>query len=379
MNILEKVVRDLLSEKRISEARNLLSIFPGEYPHLELEVEYAARNWKAVKKLYESLPDELKERYSEYYKHASEQYNIDYSREAEEALKEIERRNLQGAISIIESIVKDYPELVEVIALRYKLAKQRNDKKAAERYRKILMNLDRTHPVLMEKDLSTRKIGIFEILIVFLLVTVLFVSIFAIFAIPPRVASNIELPVSNQKVDIRPVEQRVEDVLANIAILTENVGKLNDVLQDQISSLKKNADSFSNELEAIKEALNDLNLRLSGIESTIVSLMKGKTTSVVYVPLQKNRIERAKSLWFLGYMFYLRREYDEAIKRFDIAIEEIGEEDVYFKDDVYYYRALCYYFKGDLSKARSLFERFVEEFPNSEYTDDAEYFLRKIK
>ena len=65
MNVVEKIVRDLLSEKRITEARNLLSLFPGEFSHLELEVEYAARNWKAVKKIYESLSEDLKEKYAD--------------------------------------------------------------------------------------------------------------------------------------------------------------------------------------------------------------------------------------------------------------------------------------------------------------------------
>ncbi|MCD6551401.1 tetratricopeptide repeat protein, partial [Thermotoga sp.] len=45
---------------------------------------------------------------------------------------------------------------------------------------------------------------------------------------------------------------------------------------------------------------------------------------------------------------------------------------------VYYYRALSYYFKGDLSSSRALFEDFIKKFPNSEYADDAEYFLKRL-
>ncbi|ACM23828.1 MULTISPECIES: tetratricopeptide repeat protein [Thermotoga] len=379
MNAVEKIVRDLLSEKRITEARNLLSLFPGEFPHLELEVEYAARNWKAVKRIYESLPEELKEKYAEHYEHATSQYSIDYSREAEEALKELERKNVQGAISIVESIVKDYPELVEVIALRYKLARQRNDRKAMEKYRKLLMELDRTHPVLLENGLSSRKTGLFEILTISLLVAIFLVSLFALYIVPSSVKKESETPVIEQTVDIKPLEQRVEDVLSNIAVLSESMGKLNDLVEGRFTEVQSDVKTVSEDLESLKDLLANLNRKLSQIESALSTISTRESTpSVVYVPSKESRIERAKSLWFLGYMFYLRREYDEAIRRFDLAIEEIGEENVYFKDDVYYYRALSYYFKGDLSTARRLFEDFIEKFPDSEYTDDAEYFLKRI-
>ncbi|HAA83052.1 MAG TPA: hypothetical protein DCE06_07125, partial [Thermotoga naphthophila] len=152
-----------------------------------------------------------------------------------------------------------------------------------------------------------------------------------------------------------------------------------DSLDKNFSALQENMSPISENIESLKEALTNLESRLSKIESAIARTSnKEPSVSVVYVPAREDRIERAKSLWFLGYMFYLRRDYDEAINRFEIAIKEIGEDNVYFKDDVYYYRALCYYYKGDTSTARSLFEEFIKFFPDSEYADDAEYFLKRL-
>ncbi|KAF2959083.1 MULTISPECIES: tetratricopeptide repeat protein [unclassified Thermotoga] len=377
MNVLEKIVRDLISEKRITEARNLLSLFPEEFPHLELEVEYAARNWKAVKRLYENLPDEFREKYKEYYEYAMNQLNIDYSKETEEALKEMERKNFQGAASILESIVKDYPELVEVIALRYKLALQRNEKRAIEKYRKLLLSLDRTHPALIETKVSSRRIGVFEVFTLSLLVALLVTTILAFYILPSRIEVNV--PSSESEVNIKPVEQRIEDILANIVVLTENLGKINDSLEENFSVLQENMSSISENIESLREALTNLESRLSRIESAVAKTSSEEpSVSVVYVTAREDRIERAKGLWFLGYMFYLRRDYDEAINRFEVAIKEVGEDDVYFKDDVYYYRALSYYYKGDTSTARSLFEEFIKLFPDSEYADDAEYFLKRL-
>ncbi len=48
MDVIENVVRSLIREGKINRARALLSIFEDEYPHLIMEVEAAAGNWRIV-------------------------------------------------------------------------------------------------------------------------------------------------------------------------------------------------------------------------------------------------------------------------------------------------------------------------------------------
>jgi len=141
MNIIETLVRDMIKKGQLSRARALLSLFPKEYPHLEMELEASFGNWKKVIKIYEDLPENMKDQYKTLYETAKEKYKEDYSQEIKEALQELENRNVQGALSLLENISKNYPELVEAIALKYELARKRNDKMRIKRYEEILKKL----------------------------------------------------------------------------------------------------------------------------------------------------------------------------------------------------------------------------------------------
>ncbi len=359
MDVVERVIRELLDEKRISEARNLLTLFPGEYPHLVLEVEYAAGNWKAVLKLYESLPEEMKERYKGLYEKAKNKFSLDYTKETEEAFKELERRNYQGAALLLESVVRDYPELVEAIALRYKLALQRKDRRAMEKYERLLRSLDRTHPVLVNQRMA--RTHTFELIVLLLLVTTVLISLVSLFRTPndEEIADAL----------VKTLSPRLERIETNVM----NEGnKMRASLETLGTELKENVKVMSDGINEVKDRLAALEEKVASFERSL----QARTTAGAGT--SSGKIDKAKNLWLSGYILYLRRNYSAAIERFELAIAELGDDDVYFKDDTYYYRALSHYYKGDKDRARELFNEFIEKFPTSEYVKHAKYFLARL-
>lgn len=404
MNIIETLVKDMIRKGQLSRARALLSLFPKEYPHLEMELEASFGNWKKVIKIYEDLPENMKDQYKTLYETAKEKYKEDYSQEIKEALQELENRNVQGALSLLENISKNYPELVEAIALKYELARKRNDKMRIKRYEEILKKLDPSHPVLTQK--KEAPVNLFETVTMILVIAVLALNLI-LFLRPPSTINMKEITravksavnVKGMETSLNEIKEGVKDIkvdfgerIPELVADVKNISSRIEILDTVSEIVRRNDEAFASFQKDLMNFLNTLDEKLAELGTKIENMKAGVLKPSVptsstpaaggpVVTAVAPTYDRARVLWFQGYIFYLKGNYDKAIDIFNtaIGIMEAEGRDVYYKDDCYYYRALSYYFKGDKDNAKKLFKDFITRFPESDYSDDAEYFIKRIE
>jgi len=402
MDIIESMIKDMIREGQLSRARALLSLFPGEYPHLEMELEAASGNWKKVLKIYEGLPEDMKEQYKVLYETAKEKYKEDYSQEVKEALQEVENRNIQGALSLLENISKNYPDLVEAVALKYELARRRNDRIRMKRYEDILKKLDPSHPVLAQK--RETPVSLFETVTLVLVIAILAINLI-LFLKPPSAVDTKEIArvvksavnVERMEASLNEIREGVKDIKVNVGErIPELVADVKNIFSrieilDTVSEIvRRNDETFASFQKDLMDFLNSLDKKLADLGTKIESIKASASAPATsgtpaaggpVVTTAPITYDRARVLWFQGYIFYLKGNYDKAIDIFNTAIGILETEGrtAYYEDDCYYYRALSYYFKGDKANAKKLFSDFITRFPESDYADDAEYFIRRIE
>jgi len=404
MDVIESVIKNMIREGQLSRARALLSLFPGEYPHLEMEIEAASGNWKKVLRIYEDLPDEVKEQYKVLYETAKEKYREDYSQEVKEALREVENRNIRGALSLLENVSKNYPDLVEAVALKYELARRRNDKVRMKRYEEILKKLDPSHPVLIRR--GGTPVSLFETVTMILVIAILAINL-VLFLRPPSAVDTKEIAravknavnVEEMEASLSEIREGVKDIRVNVGERVpelvadvKNISSRIEILDTVSEIVRRNDETFASFQEDLMDFLNSLDKKLADLGTKIESMKAsistpGTPTSGTpaaggpVVTTAPATYDRARVLWFQGYIFYLKGSYDKAIDIFNAAIGilETERRTAYYEDDCYYYRALSYYFKGDKDNAKKLFNDFITRFPESDYADDAEYFIKRIE
>jgi len=404
MDVIESVIKNMIREGQLSRARALLSLFPGEYPHLEMEIEAASGNWKKVLRIYEDLPDEVKEQYKVLYETAKEKYREDYSQEVKEALREVENRNIRGALSLLENVSKNYPDLVEAVALKYELARRRNDKIRMKRYEEILKKLDPSHPVLIRR--GGTPVSLFETVTMILVIAILAINL-VLFLRPPSAVDTKEIAravknavnMEEMEASLSEIREGVKDIRVNVGERVpelvadvKNISSRIEILDTVSEIVRRNDETFASFQEDLMDFLNSLDKKLADLGTKIESMKAsistpGTPTSGTpaaggpVVTTAPATYDRARVLWFQGYIFYLKGSYDKAIDIFNAAIGilETERRTAYYEDDCYYYRALSYYFKGDKDNAKKLFNDFITRFPESDYADDAEYFIKRIE
>ncbi len=428
MDVIENVVRSLIKEGKLSRARALLSVFYDEYPQLVFELEEAAGNFGEALKAYDKMPEELKKIYESRAQRLKERLKKDYKSDFRDAVAEMEKKNYEGAFALLEGITKEYPELVEAIALKLEIARKRGDRARAQSLQELLEALDSTHPTLIARRTSKRRtssFGTFEYTVIVLAAVILAVSLLALFNVPSKAfmeakfASLSRPQIVKQQVDLKPVEQKIEEsyskieeslkeikpqqmgiedienvvkkvVDERISGLEEKIGSASQTdvdiktLVDKVTGLEKKVSELKttsfdtkplvDEISSLKDEVNELKKRMNGYFAP--PILPGEK---VYKP--STQLDAAKIYWLAGYIMYLRNEFGPAIELFKKSLKIINEKfpHVYFQDDCYYYMALSYYMMGDYKTAKNLFESFIKDFPKSEYVDDAERFLKRIR
>ncbi len=394
MDVIESVVRDLLKQGKLSRARALLSVFADEYPHLLFEVEAASGNYESAIKIYENLSEEKKKECHSLYEEVKSSLKEEgYRSSMKEALVEIEKRNFQGALALLEGITKDYPELVEAFALKYEIYLKRGDRAKAKALEEILRKVDPSHPSLLEDSVKVPSTlqKIFEPLLLGLIIATLLVSV-SILVFIPRIGSNrveegmlenlamkTASSVEIAKNDLKETfERKITDLRDSLVIMIDSVS-------GKTSENARKIEELSNKVWNLSSSLGELKKDIK----TLSELMKSKakvSLKNVLVPGEEiyrpsSQLDSAKITWLAGYILFLRGSYDDAIDLFKRVLQIVEKKfpKVYFHDDCYYYLALSYYMKGDFEEARKLFTEFAKLFPNSLYADDAKFFLEKIR
>ncbi len=418
VGVIENVIRSLIREGKINRARALLSVFEDEYPHLLMEVEAAAGNWKIVEKIYKTLPKDLQKEYEILFKTAQEKIREDYSSDLKEAVSEMEKNNLEGAMALLEGVTRKHPELIEAIALKYEIARKKGEVNKARKLEEILRNLDPSHPVLAVYASRSEKrrqimsdagntmmfVSILIILVISIISLVLSPNLTHFNRLEKKI-EGVEKSIESILPQIKPeknnltaedidkiVRNAVKDLKIQIPPVTTN---LSTVLKG-ISKLDEEISKLTSDVNELRSDVNELKFkvdRIASVSTTIVIGTKASSPSEVNLPPElaqlqsweriyrpSSELDRAKIYWLGGYIMYLKGMYMEAIRLFEKSLDivKLKYPGVYFHDDCEYYRALSYYELGDFWQAKKLLEEFVNDYPKSPYRDDAEYFLKRI-
>jgi TolA-binding protein len=382
----ERLVRELIRENQLSRARGVLSIFQEDYPHLLLELEAASGNWVAVLKLYERLSDEKKQEYKTLYKTAQERVREDYREDIKDSLEEVDRANFEGAMAILESVSKAYPELVEAIALKLELARKKNDKAREKMFEELLKRLDSSHPSLSKKIETVRKTSLDLITLILICATLAFsliglISSAANRSVIGKIVEEKIAPLSERIDKFSGVSDRLTAGMANLESKLQDVTRSQTELSLGLSELKL---SLSNTIAAVQsseqenaKAMDEIKQALRRIEQVLTGLGKN-SEKVEYALHGRFDIETARSVWLFGYNLYRKGYYLDAAEILKNLLDQLSD-DVYFKDDAHYYMALSYYSAGSNDEARRAFEGFLEKYPQSQYAVYARSFLNRIK
>jgi len=372
----ERVVRDLIKENMLSRARAVLSLFQDDYPHLLLELEAASGNWKTVLKVYENLSEERKDEYNTLYKTAHERVKTDYSQDVKEAFEEANKNNFEGAMAILESVSKTYPELVEAVALKLELARRKGDKARAKIFENVLKKLDASHPLLIAKSGGASNFVKMDLIVLIAILFTLAISLAGIF----------QNMAQSSKIDV--VESEMQELRTHVKELDLSLRRINESFSNfEISTLSEKVEQASNELsqsvdkillaiESIKEGESQ---ELGSLKEEIIKLLGEARSKPISLELSENlSIDLVRSLWLFGYQLYRSGYYQDAYNVLENVSNILKDTSIYFKDDAFYFMALSSYEVGNIVMASQLFSKFITLYPDSEYVPHAKYFLERM-
>lgn len=372
----ERLIRELIRENQLSKARGILSIFQDDYPHLVLELEAASGNWMAVLKLYERLSEEKKEEYKTLYKTAQDRVKENYKEDIKDSFEEMDRANLEGAMAILESVSKAYPELVEAIALKLELARRKGDKAREKIFEDLLKKLDASHPTLSRKPEGARKSS-FDMILLLLISATLVFSIIGVFLSGPRkevfskVVEEKLTPVSEQMRSLNETSKQLSMRVGNVESKIQEITQTNVKLAQDLSELKTQMNNVLAEIETNKQAVRGI---INEVKQMLTVTPSARGT---YVLRSEFDADTARSIWLFGYNLYKKGYYLDAAELLKGLLDHL-KNDLYFKDDAHYYMALSYHYAGNNREAKEAFENFLKTYPTSQYATYAKSFLNRI-
>lgn len=83
--------------------------------------------------------------------------------------------------------------------------------------------------------------------------------------------------------------------------------------------------------------------------------------------------EQEKNYYKTGYQAYLAKDFKTAISNLSVVVS-MGSNS-YLNREALYYLALTYYVNNDYDNALKYYEQYLQEFPDTNYTDESLYYL----
>ncbi|WP_372588987.1 hypothetical protein QQE94_05920 [Fervidobacterium pennivorans subsp. shakshaketiis] len=279
----ERFIRFLISNNEISLARNILEALGKKYNHLLFELEVKAGNYARAVEIFNFMPKERQELYI----HIVENIEKDVSKVSEaleKILKEFNEENYPIVIAEVQRIKKEFPQVIEIIAMELLTALKRGDKKKIQLLSEILSQLDKTHPVLTQVK-KQKSLGTFLFptltLVIFIVVLVNLVVSFMNFTKSGTLQlGKLEKSMSN-------LQGKIEGYTNDITKKYEELSKTLEVVKTSLDYINKKLENptqvSNNDLpKALSDQLSLINEKLSGVEREISqvaeSLNKGVST-----------------------------------------------------------------------------------------------------
>jgi len=271
----ERFIRFLISNNELSLARNILEALGKKYNHLLFELEVKAGNYARAVEIFNFMPREQQELYI----HVVESIEKDVSKVSEtleRILKEFNEENYPIVIAEIQKIKKEFPQVIEIIAMELLTALKRGDKKKIQLLSEILSQLDRTHPVLTQ----VKKQKSFGTFLFPALTLVIFIVVLA-----NLVVSFMNFTKSGA-LQLGKLEKSISNLQGKIEGYTNDITKKYEELSRTLEVVKTSLDYINRKLENPTQASNDslpkalsdqlslVNEKLSDVERQISQLAK---------------------------------------------------------------------------------------------------------
>ncbi len=330
-NILERVIRDLIREGYLSRARALLSLFRNEYPYLELELEAASGNWKAVMQIYESLSEERKKEYQTLYKTAKDRFKGDYAEDVIDALQETERNNFEGSIATLEAVSKAYPELVEIVALKLDVARRKKDRERVRIFEEALRKLDPSHPVLAKREKSAQTSLINLVVLVAVLASV---ALSLVGLLKPAFDEKRFAELKNEFATVNTKVDNLDQKMISLSVELNNVKAQLAGLTNLKKDLEELGNTVARSSKETQEFVYNQSQELVNLLRSFATTSAPATTALAVGDVS---VETLRSLWLTGYRLYREGKYSDAFSLLSAVSKALNGKDAYFKDDVSYY------------------------------------------
>jgi tetratricopeptide (TPR) repeat protein len=271
----ERFIRFLISNNELSLARNILEALGKKYNHLLFELEVKAGNYARAVEIFNFMPREQQELYI----HVVESIEKDVSKVSEaleRILKQFNEENYPIVIAEIQKIKKEFPQVIEIIAMELLTVLKRGDKKKIQLLSEILSQLDRTHPVLTQVK-KQKSFGTFLFpaltLVIFIVVLVNLVVSFM------NITKSGALQLGKLEKSISNLEGKIEGYTNDITKKYEELSRTLEVVKtslDYINKKLENPTQASNDSlpKALSDQLSLVNEKLSDVERQISQLAK---------------------------------------------------------------------------------------------------------
>lgn len=279
----EKFVRALISRNELSLARNIIGTLGEDYNHLLFELEVQSGNYKKALEIFNYLPKEKQQKYI----HIVDTIERD-AEKVSDAFKNL-IKNLQSEkfpifIAETQRLRKDYPQVVEVVALELIAAVRKGDKRKIKLLSEILEQIDRTHPALSQirKNKNFGSIFAPTILIVLFAIVLsnLIISIFSLSTSDVVAFSELNKQISNVGRSLDELKKETErnsgefdSINQNIESLKATLGAVNRFVAD-IKQWTSKASFDGIHFEEISKILTDLEKNIEYLVSYVKSLDK---------------------------------------------------------------------------------------------------------
>lgn len=288
-NAVEIFIRTLVSQNELSLARNIITSLGEDYNHLLFEVEVQAGNYKKAMEIFNYLPKEKQQMYI----HIADTIEKDAEKVSEvfgNLIRNLQSENFPVFIVEAQKLKKDYPQIIEVIALELIAAVRRGDKKKIRTLSNILEQLDKSHPALSQVRKSKNLMSVFApaILIALFVIVLsnLIISIFSLITSDTVAFSNLNKQITNIGKTLDSLSNQnaqnnnqLNSLLESIENLKQSLEKINNLIEesrnqnasqdsvskDLLTKMNEELDRFKKNLETVLFNIRTLDNKISAL------------------------------------------------------------------------------------------------------------------
>lgn len=170
----------------------------------------------------------------------------------------------------------------------------------------------------------------------------------------------------------------------NAALKNENAANKKELEQKtfEVASLNEKNAGAKKDYEALLKAQREYNSGNLTACALLLAINFNKASLDTAGLLEYNRLrdltfdKAAVNLYQDGYYWYMKKNYDKAIEKLTQSVSI--KADAYYSDDCYYFIAYSEYRKGNFEGAKNMFNKLLENYPQTTYKEEVQRMLNLI-